>query len=141
MIIDPSIFREPSAKEKKLFRETLRTLQLTPFVHEKQLTTSYPTSDRTSKATDEEASSAVPVDRALLSMKDKREQAAGKRTLSRIGLYAKILKNWHPQTGLSSWCWHLANSKLIMTTITTIDLFLFNRRRLLARLGFLISTR
>ena len=81
MIIDPSILREPSAEEKALFRETLRALQLTPFVHEKQLTSSYPTSDRLSKATNEQPSVAVPVDRALVSMKSQKERAAGKRTL------------------------------------------------------------
>ena len=81
MIIDPSILREPSAKEKAHFRETLHTLQLTPFVHEKQLTTSCPTSDRLSKATDDQPSGTVPVDRALVSMKSLEKQATGKRNL------------------------------------------------------------
>ena len=81
MIIDLSILREPSAKEKSLFRETLRTLQLTPFVDEKQLTTCYPTSERILKVTDEKWSGAVPVDQALSSLKSKQKQAAGKRTL------------------------------------------------------------
>lgn len=81
IIIDPSILREPSAKEKALFRETLRTLKLTPFVHEKQLTTSFPTSDRFSKASDEQPSGAVPRDRARAWMKILKTQAAGKRLL------------------------------------------------------------
>lgn len=120
MIIDPSILREPSASEKNLFRETLRMLQLTPWVHKNQLTTSSPTSERLSKATDRPPFLAG-VDGALALTKffeSQKEQADGKQILQRLSPYAKISKNWfnwHSQTGPSSWCWHLAKPKLIQS--------------------------
>lgn len=81
MIIDPSILQEPSTPEKALFRDALHALQLAPFIHEKHLTTPYPTSHRLSKDRNETPSGPVSPDRALALMKNKEKQAAGKRIL------------------------------------------------------------